>query len=46
MIKPRGMRNAGHVAPMGERRDAYRVYIEERVEKRPLKRLRHILEKA
>ena len=37
----RRMRWAGHVAYMGERRDVYRVLVEEPEGKRPLGRPRH-----
>jgi hypothetical protein len=42
MIKPRRMRKAELAAPTGERRDAYRGLIEERVGKRPLRRIRRM----
>jgi len=38
VIKPRKMRWAGHVAPMGEKRDAYRVLMGEPAGKRTLER--------
>jgi hypothetical protein len=36
MIKSRRMRWAGHVAPMGEKRNAYRVFVGKPAGKRPL----------
>jgi hypothetical protein len=44
MIKMRGMRWAGHVVHMGERRDAYRDLVGRPEGKRPLGRLRHTWE--
>jgi len=41
VIKPRRMRWAGHVACMGERRGAYRVFVGKPEGKRPLGRPRH-----
>jgi hypothetical protein len=41
MIKSRRMRWSRHVAHMGERRDAYKVLVQEPEEKRPLGRPRH-----
>ena len=41
VIKSRRMRWAGHVAPMGERRDVYRVLVGKPERKRPLGRSRH-----
>ena len=38
MIKSRGMRWAGHVASMGEKRGAYRVLVGKRDGNRPLRR--------
>jgi len=40
VIKSRRMREAGHVARMGERRDVYSVLVEKREGKRPLGRPR------
>jgi hypothetical protein len=40
MIKSRGMRWAGHVARMGEKRNAYRILVEKPEGKRPLRRPR------
>jgi hypothetical protein len=40
MIKSRRMRWAGHVARMGEKRNAYRILVEKPEGKRPLGRLR------
>jgi hypothetical protein len=40
-MKPRKMRWAGHVARMGEKRNAYRLLVGKPEEKRPLRRLRH-----
>jgi hypothetical protein len=40
----KGMRWVGHVACMGNRRDAYRVLMEKPETKRPLGRPRHRLE--
>jgi hypothetical protein len=40
MIKSRGMRWAGHVARMGEKRNAYRIMVEKPEGKRPLERPR------
>jgi hypothetical protein len=40
MIKSRGMKWAGHLARVGERRDVYRVFIGKPEEKRPLERPR------
>jgi hypothetical protein len=40
-MKLRRMRWAGHVARMGEKRNAYRVFVGEPEEKRPLGRPRH-----
>jgi hypothetical protein len=44
MIKLRGMRWAGHVACMGERRGAYRILVGIPEGRRPLGRTRLILE--
>ena len=41
VIKSRRMRWAGHIARMGERRDAYRVLVRKSEGKRPLGRPRH-----
>jgi hypothetical protein len=41
MIKSRRMRWAGHVARVGEKRNAYRILVGKRDEKRPLGRPRH-----
>jgi hypothetical protein len=41
MIKPRGMRWEGHVARMGEKRNAYRLLVGKPEVKRPLRRSRH-----
>jgi hypothetical protein len=41
MIKSRRMRWAGHVARMGERRNAYRILVGKPEGKRPLERPRH-----
>jgi hypothetical protein len=41
MIKSRQMRWAGHVARMGEKRNAYRILVGEPKGKRPLGRPRH-----
>jgi hypothetical protein len=40
MIKSRRMRWAGHVARMGEKRNAYRILVGKPEEKRPLGRPR------
>jgi hypothetical protein len=40
IIKSRGMRWAGHVARMGEKRNAYRLLVGKPEEKRPLERPR------
>jgi hypothetical protein len=40
MIKSRKMRWAGHVALMGEKRNAYRILVGKPEEKRPLGRVR------
>jgi hypothetical protein len=40
MIKSRRMRWAGHVARMGEKRNAYRILVERPEEERPLGRPR------
>jgi hypothetical protein len=40
MIKSRRMRWAGHVAQMGEMRNAYRILVEKQEGKRPLARPR------
>jgi hypothetical protein len=40
VIKPRRLRRAGHVAHMGERRNAYRVSVGKLVGTRPLRRPR------
>jgi hypothetical protein len=40
MIKSRRMRWAGHLAPMGETRNAYRILVGKSQGKRPLGRLR------
>jgi hypothetical protein len=42
MIKSRRMRWAGHVARMGEKRNAYRILVGKPEGKRPLERLRRI----
>jgi hypothetical protein len=39
MIKSRRMRYAGHVARMGERRNAYRILVGKPERKRPLRSL-------
>jgi hypothetical protein len=41
MIKPRRMRWEGHVACMGEERDAYRIFVGKPEGKRPLGTPRH-----
>jgi hypothetical protein len=41
MIKSRRMIWVGHVASMGEKRNAYRILVEKPEEKRPLGRPRH-----
>jgi hypothetical protein len=41
MIKSRRMRWAGHVARMGEKRNAYRILVAKPEVKKPLERLRH-----
>jgi hypothetical protein len=41
MIKSRRMRWAGHVARMGEKRNAYRILVGKPEGKRPLERPRH-----
>jgi hypothetical protein len=41
VFKSRRMRWAGHVARMGELRNAYRIFIGELEGKRPCRRLRH-----
>jgi hypothetical protein len=41
MIKSRRMRRAGHVARVGQRRDAYRILVGKPEGKRPLGRPRH-----
>jgi hypothetical protein len=38
MIKSRRMRWAGHVTHMGEKRNAYRIFVEKREGKRPVGR--------
>jgi hypothetical protein len=43
MIKARRMRWAGHVARMGEKRNAYRILLGNSKGKRPLGRQRHTL---
>jgi hypothetical protein len=40
MTKSRSMRCAGHVARMGEMRNAYRILVKKPGEKRPLGRIR------
>jgi hypothetical protein len=40
MIKSRRLKWAGHVARMGEERDAYRILVGKLVRKRPLRRQR------
>jgi hypothetical protein len=40
MIKSRRMRWAGHVARMGPKRNAYRIFVQKREGKRPLGRPR------
>jgi hypothetical protein len=40
IIKSRGMRRAGHVARMGEKRNAYRLLVGKPERKRPLGRSR------
>jgi hypothetical protein len=39
-IKSRRMRSAGHVARMGEKRNAHRIFVGKPEGKRPLERLR------
>jgi hypothetical protein len=41
MNKSRRMRWAGHVAPMGKKRNAYRILVGKAEGKRPLGRPRH-----
>jgi hypothetical protein len=41
MIKSRTMRWAGHVARIGEKRNAYRILVVKPEGKRPLERPRH-----
>jgi hypothetical protein len=41
MIKSRRMRSVGHVARMGEKRNAYRILVGKPEGKRPLGRPRH-----
>jgi hypothetical protein len=41
MIKSRRMRQAGHVARMGQRRNAYRIFVGNPEGKKPLGRSRH-----
>jgi hypothetical protein len=41
MIKSRRMSQAGHLACMGQRRDAYRVLVGKPEGRRPLRRPRH-----
>jgi hypothetical protein len=41
MIKTRRMRWTGHVAQMGEKRNAYRIFVGRPEGKRPLQRPRH-----
>jgi hypothetical protein len=41
MVKVRRMRWAGHVAPMGEKRKAYRLLVGKPEGRRPLERPRH-----
>jgi hypothetical protein len=36
MMKSKGIRWAGHVAQMGEKRNAYRLYVGKQEGKRPL----------
>jgi hypothetical protein len=45
MIKSRRMRWAGHVAQMGEKRNAYRILVGKPVGRRPLRRPRYRLVK-
>jgi hypothetical protein len=42
MTKSRSMKRAGHVAEMGEKRDAYRLLVEKPEGKRPLGRPRRM----
>jgi hypothetical protein len=42
MIKPRRMRWAGVVTPMGEKRNAYRLLVEKPEGKRPLGRPKQV----
>jgi hypothetical protein len=42
MFKSMRMRWAGHVAPMGEKRDAYRILVGKPEEKRSLERYRWV----
>jgi hypothetical protein len=44
MIKSKRMRWAGHVARMGEKRNAYRILVENPEGKRPFGRPRRMLE--
>jgi hypothetical protein len=41
IIKPRRNRRGGHVARMGDKRNAYRILVEKPGGKRPLGRPRH-----
>jgi hypothetical protein len=41
-IKSRRMRWAGHVARIGEKRNAYRILVEKPAAKRPLGRLKRL----
>jgi hypothetical protein len=41
MIKSRRMRWAGHIARMGEKGNAYRIFVGKPEVKRPLRRPRH-----
>jgi hypothetical protein len=41
MMKPREMEVAGHITQMGEKRNAYRIFVGKPEEKRPLERPRY-----
>jgi hypothetical protein len=41
MIKLKRVRGAGHAAGMGEKRNAYRIFMGKPQRKRPLRRPRH-----